>query len=317
VFDAFDAIVQALESVTSDKFLWGVPITSFELGLMWTTFDGQDKRGALTTLPMTNLNQKVPFPSWSWMAWTGETSIVVDGDNLDNEAPVIECYVHQSTNEGTGIVRMQEIVQNREIDLAGLRVALPPVLWQHSRQRTVDLKDLQTKLEGFNAAELASIPDHHVLFFWTSLAKLHVAKPTDITQAQRLRAPMRQVFCSECSTIEQHLGGFKQPLHTLNTNPQETSSYCPNILDAESNVVGSSNRMKASFWQSGNYDTGLHEFIVIGRRVVAGLEDVFPATLLVMQVERREGIWYRLSMGEISEDEWNKADSDWRLIVLG
>jgi hypothetical protein len=55
---------------------------------------------------------------------------------------------------------------------------------------------------------------------------------------------------------------------------------------------------------------------VIKKRHIEQLGDEFPARLLVMQVEHKEGIWNRLNMGKI-EKAWEGAESEWKLIVVG
>jgi hypothetical protein len=77
VYDGFSAILDALSKMSGHEFLWGLPRSRFELGLLWNTFTGQHRRKALSTLPMTSKNFRVPFPSWSWMGWIGESWISV------------------------------------------------------------------------------------------------------------------------------------------------------------------------------------------------------------------------------------------------
>jgi hypothetical protein len=74
VFDAFDAIRQNFERQTDTQFLWGLPCSLFEFGLMWDTEHGVRRRTALSTLPMTSLKRRVSFPTWSWMGWKGQVT---------------------------------------------------------------------------------------------------------------------------------------------------------------------------------------------------------------------------------------------------
>ena len=72
VVAAFQAILNVMEQSTRSGFLWGLPLSRFELALSWDTFHGVRQRIALSTLPMTNLEQRVRFPTWSWMGWVGD-----------------------------------------------------------------------------------------------------------------------------------------------------------------------------------------------------------------------------------------------------
>lgn len=58
---------------------------------------------------------------------------------------------------------------------------------------------------------------------------------------------------------------------------------------------------------------GVHHFIVIGSRRNPFSDPV----LLVLQVQWKEDIAYRLNSGEIDERAWEKASPAWRLVTLG
>jgi hypothetical protein len=80
VFDGFRALLQGLSSRSGEDFIWGLPRSRFEQGLAWTLHpfaDNLRRRTELSTLPMTSLRIRVPFPSWSWMGWIGRVSIIV------------------------------------------------------------------------------------------------------------------------------------------------------------------------------------------------------------------------------------------------
>ncbi len=73
VHAAFQGIQDAMEKSTKTGFLWGLPLSRFELAILWETFHGVYRRTALSTFPMTSLKKPVTFPSWSWMGWAGDT----------------------------------------------------------------------------------------------------------------------------------------------------------------------------------------------------------------------------------------------------
>ena len=76
-FNAFSAILQECSALISEPFLWGLPASArFELGLCWEPFrEGLVQRTAVSTLPITSLKRRVPFPSWSWLGWSGSVSL--------------------------------------------------------------------------------------------------------------------------------------------------------------------------------------------------------------------------------------------------
>lgn len=82
VYDAFAGLEKALSEMYNERLLWGLPCKRLNTALAWSTFTGQIRRNALSTLPMTDLNRRVAFPSWSWMGWIGETHVSVTDDRL-------------------------------------------------------------------------------------------------------------------------------------------------------------------------------------------------------------------------------------------
>jgi Heterokaryon incompatibility protein (HET) len=90
-FDGFRGITDALERLSGEKFLWGHPRSRFGLSLFWEpTFSVVPgvpgvprRRTELTTLPMTNLDTNVTFPSWSWLGWTSRVNCSVGDDRRD------------------------------------------------------------------------------------------------------------------------------------------------------------------------------------------------------------------------------------------
>jgi hypothetical protein len=83
-FDGFRGIIDALERLSGEKFLWCHPRSRFGPSLFWTPVSHvvPRRRTELTTLPMTNLNTNVTFPSWSWLGWTNRVNCPVGDDDL-------------------------------------------------------------------------------------------------------------------------------------------------------------------------------------------------------------------------------------------
>lgn len=84
-YDAFSGILQEFRAMTGENFLWGIPVTQFELGLCWNRRPKARsgtvratplaRREGLTSLPMTTLCCRVAFPSWSWLCWEGSAEM--------------------------------------------------------------------------------------------------------------------------------------------------------------------------------------------------------------------------------------------------
>lgn len=83
IYDAFRAIIDVMKVNTRDEFIWGLPCSRFDLALSWESRYGLTRRTEVTTLPMTDLNEKVQLPSWSWMGWKGDVRCNVTDDRLE------------------------------------------------------------------------------------------------------------------------------------------------------------------------------------------------------------------------------------------
>ncbi|KAF2804646.1 HET-domain-containing protein [Mytilinidion resinicola] len=305
--DAFAAILQALEAGSGETFIWGLPASHFELGLSWTTFEGQQRRTEASTLPMTSLKRRVHFPSWSWLGWVGETHINVSNDRLDTEQPTIKCYVHELSPETIKIVPVWSMAHTATTSITH------DLEYADDQPREVTLAALQEHLPSLTPAYLRDVPAHHLLFFWAATARFRIALRREGNPVSLITEAALGFTCIFCHTVEQHISGSPAPPATATPFHHLT----PQILNAKGDVVGTLCRMREKHWAGGRYETELQEFIVVGRRHIAELGDEFPATLLVMQVERKGEVWERVNMGEIEEGAWKEAGGEWKLVVLG
>lgn len=85
VFDGYLAILQGMSALSGEEFTWGLPRSHFEQGLLWNSFTCLQRREEYSTLPMTSLHIKIPFPSWSWMGWIGEAFVCIGDDRHDED----------------------------------------------------------------------------------------------------------------------------------------------------------------------------------------------------------------------------------------
>jgi hypothetical protein len=83
IYDGFAGIIKGFEEESGDQFLWGLPCSRIEMGLSWSSDCGSTRRIELSTLPMTSLNKRIHFPSWSWMAWIGVITLSIRDDRYD------------------------------------------------------------------------------------------------------------------------------------------------------------------------------------------------------------------------------------------
>jgi hypothetical protein len=262
VHDGFSAILRALAEMSSESFIWGLPRSRLELGLSWTTFTGQHRRETLSTLPMTQMNVRVPFPSWSWMGWIGEAWVSVANSRVEcGEDSEIVCYIHRHDPLDIVPVNVAHSVTNED---SGTDKE-----WKLHTYQAVNIADVNENLPDIMEDTIIRVPPEQYLFFWTSSA---------VFELQRRDNESR-----------------------------------PTVVDLTGTLVGNMGPMSEDHWTRGKYDSGFQEFIVIGSRRSF---DIKPE-LIVLQIEWRDGVAFRVNIGEINEDAWIKADRTWKLIALG
>ncbi|KAI0780299.1 heterokaryon incompatibility protein-domain-containing protein [Fomes fomentarius] len=276
VHDAFSAVINELESVSGELFLWGLPRSRFELSLSWDTFHGLQRRYHKSKLPMTSLATRVTFPSWSWMGWFGDAHCWVTDERRISDTSQLVCFTHQShpklnfirVNTGDGLSSSDDYARPS---------------WQDPHHTEVSESDVIAQYPHLTDNRLSEFPDEHLLFFWTSVV-------------------------SESFTVPEHKAKVRN-------FAAYGSRSMPEVLDRDGRAVGSACTMKRGHWDSYGC-SGPTEFAVVGRRLSAEIPDETPK-VLALQIERKEGIAYRVNLAVIEESAWIAAGPKWALVVLG
>ncbi|KAG5763050.1 hypothetical protein H9Q72_008843 [Fusarium xylarioides] len=69
VLPAFLGIIRRFEHLNNEKIHWGLNASTFDQALTWKY--GQSRRVETYTYVSGGLTRSVPYPSWSWLGWTG------------------------------------------------------------------------------------------------------------------------------------------------------------------------------------------------------------------------------------------------------
>ncbi|KAF8849933.1 HET-domain-containing protein [Acephala macrosclerotiorum] len=165
-FAAFLAILQGLSSLSGEEFIWGLPRSHFEQSLLWNSFTKQQRREELSTLPMTSKKVRVPFPSWSWIGWIGETFIRIGDELFDSdsgEVPEIICFEHKHAP-----FRLEQVRQTRAA--YEFMVDRSRSGWKMTDNQPVTIADLTAEHPQLYLTEMHQTPEMQVIFFWTSSA---------------------------------------------------------------------------------------------------------------------------------------------------
>ncbi|KAI1200842.1 HET-domain-containing protein [Nemania serpens] len=172
-FDGFLSVLHGLSALSGDKFAWGLPRSHFEQSLLWSSFTSLRRRKEQSTLPMTSLQIKVPFPSWSWMGWIGEAHICIGDDRWDidiGEVPEILCYEHYHAP-----LRLERVRHGTASYEWTARQNCPS--WKNGHTQLVTLADIASEHPTLHSAKLSTIPETQLIYFWTSSAFFTLVPP--------------------------------------------------------------------------------------------------------------------------------------------
>jgi len=95
--------------------------------------------------------------------------------------------------------------------------------------------------------------------------------------------------------------------------PENGNGRNSTIVDSSGDTVGSSGILVVEDGKRNESGRDRHEFVVLGSR----RNHFSHPVLLVLQIEWRDAIAYRINYGEINEEAWEKEDHTWKLIPLG
>jgi|ERR1700722_7867750 hypothetical protein len=151
----------------------------------------------------------------------------------------------------------------------------------------VSLADIEAYDSTWTRERLGSTPDDQLLFFWTEAACLKVAGPFQETITQR---------------VSRSRGG--------------SDSYKRRwfeIQDNAGNPIGSTAPCLADSQGDSGSVSGTSEFILIA----SNRPPESVPEKIVLQIERRDGVAYRVNIATIQETKWTEAAPKRALIALG
>ena len=281
VHDAFSAMLEVLGHKSGEKFLWGLPKSRLALALTWDTVRGVRRRTELSKLPMTNLNRRVQFPSWSWMGWVGDAhcwvsdersftygncpeSVTLTNPALYRDSPTITCYLYQPSV--ANLIRTDGTALDSADGIASLD--------QAEEIGSMTASDFGKFSKGL-VPNLSTYPDGYVLIFFAYSASLSISYPGDKGVA---------------STPDKAL---------------------PTVMNKQGKQIGRACRCAEAHAFRGNA-----EFIQIARRATPDIPEIAPE-VIALQIEWKDGVAYRVNIAEIDEREWKASAPSLTLIQLG
>jgi hypothetical protein len=320
---AFLGIIQRYEHLNKQKLHWGLRTIRFDQSLVWR-YGRFRRREMYTYISNDSVARSVPYPSWSWLGWTG---FIGGGDSywlqevyekMDNGRSILTFYslmsdgsvlpIEQSVSVskmGVSSKRDDDTLREESNETLSSEVSECSVLkWKGDTTVSGPIKMenvlLSSEFESLdiNSDEISQsqIPyDTGRLVFWTSHTRAQIYIDTD-----------------DQPHIEARGQAIELNVH-LATEAKHTRRYFPNkIMAKDPEKKRNSNEINALIPRH------TVDLIIISRsfRSNDGME---ARNLNFFVVEERvpgSGVWGRIGLGVIGEEEWDKLELDWRLMVL-
>jgi len=205
-----------------------------------------------------------------------------------------------------------------------------------SRDQNSDIitwEDIQNNCPNLTEFKLQRIPDDHVLFFWTSSASFVVERPQFMDSAgediaimarnlpNSSHAPSTEVTEKGVRTSRELIDDTAENLKDIEAamkSNEESSKTRKGLVKTTTDglVVGFVDRMGKEHWDSLPSPEGLQEFVVVGRRAVEGMTELYPPYVVALQIYWENGIAYRVNIAEFKESDWKAANPVRKLIAL-
>ncbi|KAJ4317168.1 hypothetical protein N0V84_007472 [Fusarium piperis] len=279
VLPAFLGVIRRYEHLNKEMIHWGLPTQLFDQALVWKA--GTEPRKEMYRLVCGDGEvREVPYPSWSWLGWTGLISPTLHNYKLWGKTTKGET--------GAELVFYQLLSDGQVLLIEGLGQAVDSSLkWKGESvvRGPIDTDNLiVSKMESIDISEAdrETAYDTGQLVFWTS----HIAVKAKFEEEKLLIQLQDQVL--ELNAY------FSQSFRSISRNKDDVSD---SETAEEAQTV---------------------DLIFVSRFYeVAQAEET--GKLNAMIVEERvagSGIWSRVGMGIIEEVDWPRLEPKWEMVIL-
>lgn len=318
---AFLGILRRYEHLNKAKTMWALPVHRFDQYLTWQ--GGMERRKELHRLILDNsATCLVPFPSWSWLGWSGFIGGVIYNSALAERtrAGDAKSDVKFYSLKSDGTVQM---VDTSETESEGAELArdasdVYSAAWKGNTTITGCIADYHGDLLSRNPHSVftmdqfitsADLPVHDTgrLLFWTS----HVEAMAWVNQRER------EVLCLDTrdgvlevsanfpyEELYSHLEGRHQPVTINETNSESTGDEA---TYGEADVLDASDDKKESL-----------NFIVVSRVYQIGKSDETGKLniMIIKESPTEPGVWSRMGHAMMEEKDWLRLDRRWKVVIL-
>ncbi|KAF4946285.1 hypothetical protein FGADI_11311 [Fusarium gaditjirri] len=315
VLPAFLGIIRRFEHLNNEKIHWGLNASTFDQALAWKY--GRSRRDEMYTFAFGGSTCSVPYPSWSWLGWTGfiggSSGLRIGGEygkrGVGDMKSLLAFYSLMSDGsvsliKGTSLRRVNDY--GKEDDFVPTSAEKSSHSWIGNTKVTGPIKKADTSL----ASELESLQvdashsdkpyDTGRIVFWTSHANISI-----------------QITNRDGIHMETSDGLVKLDLKLSYPFMKESYYRFDEALKEESEP--GENKVMNFLRRKPVATSHTISLIVISRYYGYYEGDDEEVKFNVMAVEEKvpgSGVWSRIGLGVVKEEEWVKLDIDWRMVIL-
>ncbi|KAM0350722.1 hypothetical protein ACHAPU_003217 [Fusarium lateritium] len=327
---AFMGIIRRYEHLHGQKLHWGLSTVRFDQKLAWR--GGENRRKELYTyISDDSVVRSVPYPSWSWLGWTGFIS-----SNLTHRFKKSQ----DEMDSGCSILTFYSLMSDGSVSLIDGSASL-------SKEPASGRHDDDTSREDSSNSPCVEVPGS-VRVNWMGDTKVSGSiRLDDVLLASELQAlgingnkkcqpspapyeTGRIVFWTSHTEVMVYVDTSYRPHIEVQGKPvklevdlameaMESRRYFPGMTEGDDHT-GTGSKERSTNEMNDLIPRYPISLIVISRwfGYHAKGEETRKKMNLICVEERvpGSGVWSRIGFGVIAEEEWTKLNLDWKLVVL-
>ncbi|KAF5685934.1 tol [Fusarium circinatum] len=291
VLPAFLGIIRRFEHLNNEKIHWGLNASTFDQALTWKY--GQDRRDETYTYVSGGSSRSVPYPSWSWLGWTG----FIGGSS---SLRIGEDYSKRGVGEMKSLLAFYSLMSDGSVSL--IRGTSLRRVNDYGKDDAVSTSTEKSDHDwiGVDKSHQPEPYDTGRIVFWTSHANISI----QITNRDGIHMETSDGLVKLDLKLSSPF--MKKSYYRFEEALKEDSD------PAESKVTNFLRRKPVS-------TSHTISLIVISRYYGFYEGDDEVVKLNVMAVEEKipgSGVWSRIGLGVMKEEDWVKLDIDWRMVIL-
>ncbi|KAJ3547616.1 hypothetical protein NM208_g1425 [Fusarium decemcellulare] len=313
-FSAFSGILRRYEHLNKEHTFWGIPTERFDLHLLWSFGDERRAESHRVMLEGSGAHY-IPYPSWSWLGWTGFISALMFGYFYRIQDPTSELKFYSLMSDRSLRVldtrSFPSETENASVDGRAATAATTPE-WKGEttiKEPIVDCYDqLTSQISALDISDkegsspVPNLPVHDTgrLIFRTS----HVQALVWTVQSQDGKNWLH-IEAEDFSLKTSADAGF----------------YAVDNSEATEDVSGTaSDQTRAGDCEDAEPAKAKMDFIVISRyldtHASEGEKTCHLDIMLIKESATEPGIWSRRTLVIIEEKDWLRLKPSWKTVIL-